>query len=712
MSADGGGNLLPPRAAKRPVRRTIHGVELTDDYAWLRAENWRDVMRTPRRLSAEISSHLKAENAYTKNHIKPLDGLRRRLYGEMRGRIREDDSSVPLPDGPWLYYQRYREGGEHKLICRRAHDEGTEIILLDCDAIAAKTPYFDLTGTSRSRDHRFLAWASDDKGSELSTIRIRDLASGHDLDDAIPETSGDAVWTADGSAFYYVKLDAELRPRQVFRHRLGTPVSSDTLIHEEQDSGLFVTINETQSGAFGTIDIHDQVTSEVYLLDLSDHQADKRLIAPRRRDVAYSVEHHGERLIICTNRDEAIDFKLVEAPLADPSPDNWRELVAHRPGCYILAHTAYRDFLVRLEREDGLPRIVVRHWGSGEEHSLSFDEEAYSLLYQPGYEFATTSLRFVYSSLTTPAETFDYDMASRKRIFRKRQDVPSGHDPRHYVTRRLQASAHDGERVPVSLLMRADTKLDGSSPVLLYGYGSYGHALGSSFRPSILSLVDRGMIYAIAHIRGGTEKGRRWYLDGKLKKKTNTFKDFISAGEALIAEGYTSKGRIVGHGGSAGGMLMGAVVNMRPDLFAAIIAEVPFVDVINTMLDPTLPLTPPEWPEWGNPIDDPEALRAMLAYSPYDNVRAQPYPAILAMGGLTDPRVTYWEPTKWVARLREHTTGTAPILLDINMTAGHAGASGRLSGLKEIAKVYAFALACAGLASKRIRRPATTAAAA
>lgn len=708
VSLGGDGTLSPPHAAKRPVHSEVHGHVLIDDYAWLRAENWRDVVRAPKKLGAEIAAHLKQENAYSRQALKPLGGLRRRLFSEMRERIKEDDSSVPLADGPWLYYQRFRQGGEHPLICRRPRDgnDTSEVILLDGDECAAKSAYFDLTETAHSRDHRLLAWACDDKGSELSTIRVRDLSSQRDLADTIEETSGDVIWTADCTAFYYVKLDSELRPRQVYRHVLGTSAASDCLIHDEQDGGMFVSIDETQSGTFGLIEIHDQVTSEAHLIDLNDPNARPRLIAARQTNVSYSIEHCGDDLIIRTNHGNAEDFKLMTAPLADPGLHNWQELIAHREGCYILAHTALKDYLVRLEREDGLPRIVVRHWESGHEHKIDFAEEAYSLLYHPGFEFDTTTLRFIYSSLTTPAETFDYDLDTRQRVLRKRQEVPSGHDPAHYVTKRLQAPAHDGERVPVSLIMKAGTKLDGSSPVLLYGYGSYGHALGASFRASILSLVDRGMIYAIAHIRGGTEKGRGWYLNGKLKKKTNTFKDFISAGEALIANGYTAKGRIVAHGGSAGGMLMGAVVNMRPDLFAAIIAEVPFVDVINTMLDKTLPLTPAEWPEWGNPIEDAQAFRTMLAYSPYDNVSKQAYPKILAVGGLTDPRVTYWEPAKWVAKLREYTTSNAPILLDINMSAGHAGASGRLSSLKEICKAYAFALEAVGLSKKRVVRRA------
>jgi oligopeptidase B len=386
------------------------------------------------------------------------------------------------------------------------------------------------------------------------------------------------------------------------------------------------------------------------------------------------------------------------APLEAPGRENWRELIPHRAGTLQLGIALLRDWLVRLERTDGLPRIVVRRLSDGAEHSIAFDEEAYSLGMVGGYEFATDNLRFSYSSMTTPSEVWDYDMRTRGREMRKRQEIPSGHNPDDYVTRRILAPAHDGEMVPVSILYRAGTKLDGSAPLLLYGYGAYGHAIPASFSTNRLSLVDRGLVYAIAHIRGGTDKGWRWYREGKLAHKENTFRDFIAAGEHLVREGFTAKGRIIAHGGSAGGMLMGAVANMRPDLFGGILAEVPFVDVLDTMLDDTLPLTPPEWNEWGNPIVDPQAFQRIRGYSPYDNVKAQAYPAMLVLAGLTDPRVTYWEPAKWVARLRASKTDNNPLLLRTNMDAGHGGAAGRFDRLEEVALGYVFALRTLGLA--------------
>jgi oligopeptidase B len=437
--------------------------------------------------------------------------------------------------------------------------------------------------------------------------------------------------------------------------------------------------------------VHDHETAEVSLIDSADPSA-PRLVTPREPEHDYSVDHHNGRLIILTNSDGAEDYRIVEAPVDNPGRENWCEIEPHRPGRLILDVVAYRDFLVRLEREDGLPRIVVRRFDSGEEHAIAFAEEAYSLGISAGYENDTTTLRFTYSSMTTPAQVFDYDMSVRTRVLRKTQEIPSGHDPSRYVAQRVMAPARDGETVPISLVYRKETKLDGSAPLLLYGYGAYGMSMPAGFSTNALSLVDRGFIYAIAHVRGGKDKGYRWYKEGKREKKVNTFTDFIAAAEFLAREGFTARGRIVAHGGSAGGMLMGAVANMAPELFLGIIAEVPFVDVLTTMLDASLPLTPPEWPEWGNPIESEADYRTIAAYSPYDNVRTQIYPHILALAGLTDPRVTYWEPAKWVAKLRELATSDELILLRTNMEAGHAGASGRFERLKEVALAYAFAL--------------------
>jgi oligopeptidase B len=691
-----------PRAPRRPVTAVWHGTTLVDDYAWLKATNWQEVLRAPEKLDADIRAYLEAENAYADHALAPTVALQEALLAEMKARIKQDDSSVPSPDGGYAYFSRYREGGQHPLICRQPRLGGTDQLLLDGDALAAGVAYFQLASARHSPDHRLLAWTEDHAGSEFYTVRLRDLQTGLDLADLIPDTSGASVaWTADAQAFYYVRLDHNHRPSKVFRHRLGTPAAEDVLVYEEADPGFFVSLASLQSRRYAEISVHDHETSESWLLDLAEPAAVPVRVLAREKSVQYDLEHHpdllgGPALLIRTNADGAEDFKIVAAPLATPAKEHWQEVVPYRPGVYLLSMTLLQDWLIRLERDNALPRIVVRHLPTGEEHTIAFDEEAYSLGMEGGYEFATDLLRFTYSSMTTPSEVWDYDLRTRARTLRKRQEVPSGHDPSAYVTCRLLARAPDGETVPLSLLYRKDLPRDGRAPCLLYGYGAYGLSIPASFSTNRFSLVDRGFVYAIAHVRGGTDKGWRWYREGKLTKKRNTFTDFIAAAEHLAAQGWTAPGRIVAHGGSAGGMLMGAVANMRPDLFGGVVAEVPFVDVLNTMVDASLPLTPPEWPEWGNPIVDPEAFANILSYSPYDNVSAQAYPPILAMAGLSDPRVLYWEPAKWVARLRASKTDDNLIVLRVNMDAGHAGAAGRFDRLKEVALAYAFAIRVTG----------------
>ena len=690
--------MKPPIAPRRPSRRTLHGVTVSDDYAWLKDEKWQQVLRDPALLDPDIRAYLDAENAYTEEMLGPTLALQKALVAEMRGRIKEDDSGVPTPDGPFAYLWKYREGGQQQLIGRTPRAGGDLQIVLDGDALARTSSYFKFGGTRHSPDHRLEAWSADLRGSEFFTLRVRRWDTGEDLPDVVSQTSGSVVWGLDSTFFFYVRVDDNHRPLKVYRHRLGTPQADDVLVYEEKDTGWFTRIETSASRRFCIIAGGDHDTSEQWLLDLTSPDAAPRLVAPREKGVRYDVADRGDVLFILTNSGGAIDFRIVTAPLADPAPANWRELIPHRPGTYILGIELFAGHLVRLERTNALPSIVIRELGGGGEHVIAFDETAYSLDMAGGYEFDTTTLRFTYSSMTTPAEVYDYDMVSRSRTLRKRQEIPSGHDPALYVTTRITAVSHDGAEVPVSILHRRDLVRDGHAPLLLYGYGSYGMAMPASFSANRLSLVDRGFVYAIAHIRGGADKGWSWYLDGKREKKTNTFDDFAAAGRALIALDYTAAKRIVGHGGSAGGMLMGAAANRAGALFAGILAEVPFVDVLNTMLDETLPLTPPEWPEWGNPIADAAAFRHIQSYSPYDNVAAQDYPAILAMAGLTDPRVTYWEPAKWVARLRATMTSGGPVLLRTNMGAGHGGSSGRFSRLEEVAIGYAFALWAVGLA--------------
>ncbi|MEL6422058.1 MAG: S9 family peptidase [Pseudomonadota bacterium] len=688
-----------PRAEQRPHETTYHGVSRTDPYAWLRADNWQEVMRAPDKLPRDIRDHLEAENAFTEAVMAPSEALQKTLFEEMKGRIKEDDSAVPSPDGPWAYYSSFVTGGEYPRVCRRPRDGGDEQILLDGNALGEGHEYFSLGGASHSPNHRYMVYGTDTKGSEYYTLRVRDLETGKDLEDEIADTGGGGTWARDNRTFFYTRLDENHRPHAIYRHRLGTPAADDVLVYEEKDPGFFAGVDATQSGELVLIETHTHETSEVWLIDAHNPDEAPRLVAAREERHEYDVEHQGDMLIIRTNRDGADDFKICAAPVSDPGLANWREIEPHRVGRLILGVTAYADYLVRLEREDGLPRIVIRARHDDAEHAIAFDEEAYSLGMSGGYEFDTTRLRFTYSSMTTPSQVFDYDMAERTRTLRKTQEVPSGHDPSRYVTRRIMAPAHDGETVPISLLSLRDTPQDGSAPLLLYGYGSYGISMPAGFSTNRLSLVDRGFVYAIAHIRGGREKGHRWYVNGKRSAKMNTFRDFVSAGEHLAKEKYTSRGRIVAHGGSAGGLLVGASVNLAPDLFAGVIAEVPFVDALTTMLDDTLPLTPPEWPEWGNPIESADAYRDIAAYAPYENIRATEYPAILALAGLTDPRVTYWEPAKWITRLRELATGDTDFLLKTNMGAGHGGASGRFERLHEVALAYAFALKVTNSAS-------------
>jgi oligopeptidase B len=690
-------NARPPRAARRRSVSIHHGIERVDEYAWLRATNWQAMMRDPRLLDTEIRTYLEAENAYAAGVMADTERLQAKLFAEMKGRIKEDDASVPAPDGPFVYYTRFVTGGQHPLFCRQARNGGDEQVLLDGNALAAPHAYFRIGGVAHSPDHSLIAYAVDTTGSEFYAVNIIEAATGALLDSRIADASGSLEWAADSRTLLYVQLDDEHRPRKLLSHVIGGE-GTDPLIHEQDDPAYFLGLDQTLDRRFMLLSVHDHETAEISLIDAANPLSPPRLIVPREAEHDYSVDHHDGKLIILTNSDGAEDYRIVEAPVATPGREHWREIEAHRQGRLILDVVAFKDFLVRLEREDGLPRIVVRRFADGEEHAIAFDEEAYALGISPGYEYDTPTLRFTYSSMTTPAQTFDYDMNTRARVLRKTQEIPSGHDPSRYVTRRVMAPAKDGETIPVSLLYRKDTKLDGSAPLLLYGYGAYGMAMPAGFSTNTLSLVDRGFVYAIAHVRGGKDKGYRWYRDGKREKKENSFTDFIAAGEFLAAQGFTARGRIVAHGGSAGGMLMGAVANMAPDLFLGVIAEVPFVDVLASMLDDTLPLTPPEWPEWGNPIASKGDYRTIAAYSPYDNVRAQAYPHIIALAGLTDPRVTYWEPAKWVARLRERATGAGVVVLRTNMEAGHAGASGRFERLKEIALVYAFALKIAGQA--------------
>jgi oligopeptidase B len=694
-------SLEAPTPEARPLEIEQLGRTRTDEFAWLRDDNWQQVMRDPSVLDGDIRAHLEAENSYYNAVMEPLSGLEDRLYAEMRGRIKEDDSSPPEKDGPWFYYTRYREGGQYPVFARRPAGEdgaisGEEQIIFDGDAEGAASEYFDIGAVEPSPDHRYLAYAVDTAGSEFYQIKVRDLETGEEITTLTSEGYGSMVWANDSQTIYWVWRDENNRPRRVYRQPITE--AEPELIYEEEDTGYFLGVGKTDGDTWIVLSASDHTTSEMRLFDANDPAAEPIMVSERESGVEYSLTEAGGKIFVRTNLGGAVDFKIMEAPLADPRRENWADLIDHRAGVLVNGLMGFENWLVRMERSDALPRIVVRDLSNDEEHEIAFDEEAYALGMDGGLEYAVDQMRFSYESPATPEETYDYNMATRERTLIKRQEIPSGHDASDYVVRRLQATARDGELVPVTLLYRAGTPLDGSAPVLLYGYGSYGITIPASFSTSRLSLVDRGMIYAIAHIRGGMAKGYQWYLDGKLDHKQNTFNDFVDAGRFLVAEGYTSEGQLVAHGGSAGGLLVGAAINQDPALFSGAIAAVPFVDVLTTMSDPSLPLTPPEWPEWGNPIEDEAAYDYIESYSPYDQVSAQAYPHLLATAGLTDPRVTYWEPAKWAARLRTRRTDDGLTLMRTNMGAGHGGASGRFDSLKERAEEYAFALMTAGLA--------------
>ncbi|MCP2678221.1 S9 family peptidase [Maricaulaceae bacterium NA33B04] len=694
-------SIEAPTVEQRPQEIIQHGETRVDEYAWLRDDNWQQVMREPEVLAPDIRTMLEAENAYVGEVMSPLRGLQSRIYDEMRGRIKEDDSSPPERDGPFFYYVRYREGGQYPVYVRRPADENGEItgeeqIILDGDAEAEGFEYFDLGAVSQSPDHRYLAYAVDTAGSEFYTLRIRDMQTGEDVASLTEEGYGSLVWANDSETIYWVWRDENNRPRRVYRQAFSSDDAE--LIYEESDPGYFLGVGKTEGDTWIALTSGDHMTSEWRVFDANDPAAEAILVSEREPGIEYSLTEAGGALYVRTNQDGAVDFKIMTAPLDDPRRENWEDLIDHRLGVLVNGLIGFENWMVRMERSNALPRIIVRNLADNAEHEISFDEEAYALGLQGSAEYATDVMRFSYESPSTPEETFDYNMAARERTLIKRQEIPSGHDASDYVVRRLMAPARDGVEVPVTLLYHADTPVDGSAPVLLYGYGSYGITIPASFSVSRLSLVDRGMIYAIVHMRGGQAMGYHWYLDGKLNNKHNTFNDFVDGGRFLVNEGYTSEGQLVAMGGSAGGLLVGAAMNQDPNLFAGVIAAVPFVDVVNTISDPTLPLTPPEWNEWGNPIEDADAYRYMMSYSPYDNVTGQAYPHLFATAGLTDPRVTYWEPAKWVARLRDRRTDDGLTLFRTNMGAGHGGASGRFDALEERAEEWAFALMSVGLA--------------
>jgi len=689
-----------PKPAKHPQTITQHGIDRVDDYAWLRADNWQDVMQDPSQLQDNIRTYLETENNYFNVVTQPLSSLSETIFQEMKGRLEPTESDVPSPDGAYAYFHSFRKGDQYgayqraKLIDRNTLETVETEILLDIDHLKTDFEgYFKIGAIEHSPDHKRLAYSLDNSGAENFTIYIKDFVNGYTTATSITRASCNIVWAKDSETLFWVERDDNQRPCFVYSQNITRPNAQAKLIHQESDPGFFVSIGQSDSGDFIEINIHNHTTSEIWLIDAYKPDRAPQCFAPRLDGCEYNICDHKDQFFIHTNYQGAVDFQIMTCPKTHTTRDKWQIYEPHISGRLILTTLLYENHLVTMERENALPKITIRNLSDNHAHIIAFDEAAYSLGLEPSLEFKTSILRFSYSSPTTPTQIFDYDMDTQTRQLRKTRHIPSGHIPSNYLCERVMVPARDGETIPVTILRHKDTPIDGTAPCLLYGYGSYGYTIPASFRTSLLSLVDRGFIYAIAHIRGSQAKGYQWYLDGKKEKKTNSFYDFIDSAKALITQNYTSAGKIVIHGGSAGGLLVGATVNLAPELLAGVIADVPFVDVLTTVSDDTLPLTPPEWPEWGNPITSPDDYKTIAAYSPYDCVQAQNYPPIMITAGLTDPRVTYWEPAKWAAKLREYQQNqNAPIILKTNMRAGHAGVSGRYDSLKELAEEYAFAI--------------------
>jgi len=720
-----GPTLSPPSARRRPAVLETHGDRRVDDWLWLRDRD-----------DPEVLDLLRRENAYTAAASAPLEGFHQDLFTEIKARIVETDLSVPVRKDTWWYYTRTVEGSDYAIHCRLAVDAGAgdpdtppgtaadgpgpdlgswpqEQILLDENALAGDGAYLDVANLSVSPGHTCLAYAVDTTGDERFTLRVRDLDSGRDMADEIEGTSYGVAWANDNETIFYTRPDAANRTYQLWRHRLGTPGSDDALVHEEPDERFHLGVQRTKDGAFVLLELHSKVTSEVHAIAADRPLSDPRVVEARRQGIEYGVEHHGDTFLLLTN-DASENFRLVATPVSDPDRSHWSEVIPHRHDVRLEGIDVFSRHLVSYERIDGNPRIRV-HPVPGDRPPWDRPLTGGSLVAMAespavswggsNPEFESTNLRYEYSSLVTPRSVYDLDMATGDTVLRKRQPVLGGYDTADYATERLWATAPDGTEVPLSVVYRRDTPLDGTAPCLLYGYGAYEHSIDPTFSTFRLSLLDRGFIFAIAHVRGGGELGRRWYEDGKLLAKPHTFTDFVGCARHLAEIGWTTPGRTVARGASAGGLLIGAAANLAPAAFRAMVAEVPFVDCLTTILDDSLPLTVIEWEEWGNPGADPEIYAVMKSYSPYDNVAPIPYPAMLVTAGLEDPRVGYWEPTKWVQKLRA-ADGSNRVLFKVELSAGHAGPSGRYDAWRDEAFVLAFVLDAVGRAGQA---PATTA---
>jgi oligopeptidase B len=676
--------IRPPVAPERPTVLEAHGDQRVDPYYWLREKQ-----------NPEVIAYLEAENAYTDGVMAPTADLQEKLYSEIVGRIQETDTSAPVLYKGWWTYTRTVEGLDYEIYCRRQGSmEAPEQVILDGNDLGKGHDYFDLGYVERSPDENLVAYAADFNGSELHELRFRDMRTGVDLPDIIEGVYYGSAWSADSSTLFYSKPDAAMRPFQVWRHRLGTPIDQDVLVLQEDDERFELGVEMTKSERFIVFTSSSQLTSECRYLPSDQPENEPVVIEPRRDGIEYSVDHQEDRFLVLTN-DGARNFRLMAAPVANPGLRSWTEVVPERPGVRLNFTDVFKGHVVLGERSDGLQRIEVMNSSSGALHIVEQPDAAYTAFPGSDPNYDSHVMRFFYTSLTAPWSAVDYDMETRERTVVKEQPVRGGYNRDDYVSERLWATSADGVRVPVSVVYRRGLEKDGSHPALLYGYGAYEYSNDPMFDPARLSLLDRGFSFAIAHVRGGGEMGREWYEEGKFLRKRNTFSDFIACAEEMIVQGFTAPRRLAIRGRSAGGLLIGAVLNERPDLYACAVAQVPFVDALTTMLDDKLPLTVNEYEEWGNP-QDPEFYRYMKSYSPYDNVHPAEYPAILAMAGLNDPRVSYWEPAKWVAKLRKMNRGERPILLKVQMGSGHSGPSGRYDSWREEAFVMSFVLTQTG----------------
>ena len=679
-------HLTPPQAKVLPTTLEKHGHQRIDNYYWL---NKRD--------NPEVLAYLTAENEYAKAAMAHREGLEEALFEEIRGRIKQTDLSVPYKLDDYFYYTRFEEGKEYPLYCRKLRTlEADEELMLDVNVVAEGHEYCSVGGLAISFGQGILAYAVDTQGRRIYTIRFKDLGSGELLADMIPEVTGNLAWANDDRTLFYSKQDpATLRSFQIYRHSLGTEGGQDELVYEETDETFSTSVLKTKSKRYLMITSHQTVSTEYRYLDANDPLGEFQVLVPRERDHEYEVDHYEDAFYIRTNF-RAKNFRLMTTTVGKPGKEHWQEMIPHREDVLLESFELFQDYLVVEERKRGLIQLRVLPWKGGDEHYLDFGEPTYFASLGENPEFNTPLLRFVYTSMTTPNSVFDYNMATREKTLLKQEEVLGGFDTTHYQTERLWASARDGMQVPISLVYRKGLEKNGKNPLLLYGYGAYGASMDASFSSSRISLLDRGFVFAIAHVRGGEELGREWYERGKLLNKKNTFADFIDCAEYLLREGYTNQERLFAMGGSAGGLLMGAVVNMRPDLFKGVVAQVPFVDVVTTMLDSNIPLTTGEYDEWGDP-NQSDYYQYILSYSPHDNVQAKAYPHLLVTAGLHDSQVQYWEPAKWVAKLRAIKTDENLVLLKTTMEAGHGGLSGRFRRFKELAFIYAFLLDLAGI---------------